>query len=50
MKKYDAIQGIQPVVNNLESYEIEKSIDGNTFASNWSNCSNISFDRYIVHL
>ena len=51
LKKHDAVQGIQPRNDDIEIDEAESSVGVNTFktfdtfASDYSNCSNVSFSR-----
>ncbi|CAL7937924.1 unnamed protein product [Xylocopa violacea] len=53
LQKHDAIQGIQPQFEKLDLDEdaseayTENTID--TFATNYSNCSNVSFSRFLNH-
>lgn len=55
MQKHNAIQGIEPQFEKLDLDE-DRSDAGteitvntiDTFASNYSNCSNVSFNRYII--
>lgn len=60
LQKHDAIQGIQPQIAKLDIHEdtAESTVDStvystvntfDTFASNYSNCSNISFSRFLGH-
>ncbi|EGI69855.1 PREDICTED: RRP12-like protein [Acromyrmex echinatior] len=55
--KHDAIQGIQPQFAKLdidedqleESTVYETANTYDTFATNYSNCSNLSFDKFLSH-
>lgn len=56
LQKHDAIQGIQPQFAKLDidDDQPESTVDGtantyDTYASNYSNCSNISFGRFLSH-
>lgn len=57
LQKHDAIQSIQPQIAKLDIHDdtVESTVDGSTvntfdtFASNYSNCSNISFSRFLSH-
>lgn len=56
LRKHDAIQGIQPEFAklNIDEDQPESTIDGtmytfDTFATNYSNCSNVSFNRFLSH-
>ncbi|KAG7200816.1 hypothetical protein KM043_003187 [Ampulex compressa] len=56
LQKHDAIQGIQPQFESMgiEEDQPESTIDGtvrtcDTFASNYSNCSNVSFSKFLQH-
>ncbi|XP_011497148.1 PREDICTED: RRP12-like protein [Ceratosolen solmsi marchali] len=49
LKKHDTVQGIQDAINNIKIDKKESSIDGSTFTNTWSNCSNISFNRFLCH-
>ncbi|XP_001606680.2 RRP12-like protein [Nasonia vitripennis] len=55
LKKHNAIQGIHPSDNNIEIDDVESSVGGttfktfDTFASDWSNCSNMSFSRFLTN-
>lgn len=53
LQKHDAIQGIEPQFKKLDLDEsrsetsTENTVD--TFATNYSNCSNVSFSRFLSH-
>ncbi|XP_026668407.1 RRP12-like protein isoform X2 [Ceratina calcarata] len=53
LEKHDAIQGIEPQFEKLDLEEnrsetsTENTVD--TFATNYSNCSNVSFSRFLSH-
>lgn len=60
LQKHDAIQGIQPslakldIDTGMEDRHEESTVDGtvntcDTFATNYSDCSNISFSRFLDH-
>lgn len=54
LKKHDAIQGIQPQLEQLDIDDDETQTEGtvktyNTFATNYSNCSNASFNRSVMN-
>ncbi|XP_011633501.1 RRP12-like protein isoform X1 [Pogonomyrmex barbatus] len=56
LQRHDAIQGIEPHFAKLDIDEdqLKSTIDGTvntyeTFATNYSNCSNISFGRFLSH-
>ena len=53
LKKHNAIQGIEPQVETLDSegnsWETCTENTADTFATNYSNCSNISFSRFLNH-
>ena len=55
LKKHNALQGI-PSDDKIEVDETESTVGASTFktfdtfASDWSNCSNISFSRYDLQI
>lgn len=57
LQKHDAIQGIEPQIAkfSINEDQAESTLDGvtintsDTFASSYSNCSNISFNRFLSH-
>ncbi|XP_035739840.1 RRP12-like protein isoform X2 [Vespa mandarinia] len=56
LQKHDAMQSILPQIENIDIDEdqVENSTDGTvdsagTFASTYSNCTNISFNRFLSH-
>lgn len=56
LQKHDAMQGIEPQLENLDidGDQPESTIDGtvntsDTFASTYSNCTNMSFNRFLSH-
>ena len=54
LKKHDAIQGIQPQLEQLDIDDDEAQTEStvktyDTFATNYSNCSNASFNRFLNH-
>ncbi|XP_012287618.1 RRP12-like protein isoform X2 [Orussus abietinus] len=56
LKKHDAIQGVKPAIEKIQvdGDETESTVAStfktfDTFASDWSNCSNVSFNRFLAH-